>query len=166
MFNIAKPFAAVVLSASILCATPGFSAGIGGNSSFSTYDMVTENLAVPVNHKKHKRRSPKTGEVIAGAILLGILGVAAANSNNHNHGRYTTAQERRMKAANKACRQSARKWFRKRFPAKPQVNTLHLTFNGNNRYSVDGIVSNRNDRNKHRFHCNTRNGNVRKFSVN
>lgn len=166
MFNIAKPFAAVVLSASILCATPGFSAGIGGNSSFSTYDMVTENLAVPVKHKKHKRRNPKTGEVIAGAILLGILGVAAAaNSNSHYSDHYTTAQERRMKAANKACRKSARKWFRKRFPAKPQVNTLHLTFNGKNRYSVDGIVSNRNDRNRHRFHCKTRNGNVRKFSV-
>lgn len=163
MFNIAKPFAAVVLSASILCATPGFSAGIGGNSSFSTYDMVTENLAVPVKHKKHKRRNPKAGEVIAGAILLGILGVAAAA--NSNNGQYTTAQERRMKAANKACHASARKWFRKRFPAKPRVNTLHLTFNGNNRYSVDGIVSNRNDRNGHRFHCNTRNGNVRKFSV-
>lgn len=166
MFNIAKPFAAVLLSASVLFTTPGFSAGIGGNSSFGAYDMVTENLAVPVKHKKHRRRNPKNGEVIAGAILLGILGLAAAaNSGSHNSSQYTTSQERRMKAANKACQKSARKWFRKRFPNKPRVNTHHLTFNGKNRYSVDGVVSNRNNRNKHRFHCNTRNGNVRKFSA-
>lgn len=166
MFNIAKPFAAAILSVSVLCATPGFSAGIGGASNFGNQNTTADNLAIPVKHKKHRRRNPKTGEVIAGAILLGVLGaVAASNSGNHYNGHYTKSHENKVKAATKACRKSARKWFRNRFSKKPSVSTRHVTYNGKNRYRVDGVVSNKNNRNKHRFHCNTRNGNVRKFSA-
>lgn len=167
MINIPKSFATVVLSASILCATPGFSAGIGGVAALNGHNVATDNLATTVKHKRHRRRDLKPGEVIAGAILLGILGAAAASSSgSHYNGQYTTAHENRVKVATKACQRSARSWFRKRFPNRPRVNTLHVTYNGKNRYRVDGVVSNRNNRNKHRFHCNTRNGNVRNFSAN
>lgn len=167
MFKIARPIAAVVVSASMLLSTPGFSAGIGGISTFGERNVAPQNLTVPIHHKRHKRRNPKPGEVIAGAILLGILGVAVASgSRNHYNDQYTTAHENRVKAATKACRKSARKWFRKKFHKKPRVNTLHVTYKGKKRYDVDGIVSNRNDRNRYRFHCKTRKGKVRKFRVN
>ncbi len=166
MFNITKPYAAIILSASVLLTTPGFSAGIGGPSSYGASNIGQENLVLPVKQKRNKRRDLKPGEVIAGAVLLGILGAAvASSSSNHNDRQYSRAHENRVKAATRACNKSARKWFRNKFPAKPRVNTKHVTYDGKNRYSVNGVVSNRNNRNKHRFYCSTRNGNVRKFSV-
>jgi len=166
MFNIAKPIAAIFLSASVLCTTPGFSAGIGGPASYGASHIGTENLVLPVKQKRHERRDLKPGEVIAGAILFGILGAAVASgAGNRNDRRYSREHENGVKAATKACNRSARKWFRNKFPAKPRVNAKNVTYDGKNRYSVNGVVSNRNNRNKHRFYCSTRNGNVRKFSV-
>lgn len=49
---------------------------------------VGSGLIQQIKHKRHKRREPKAGEVIAGAILLGVLGAAAASADDNHYNDY------------------------------------------------------------------------------
>ena len=164
MLKLREVVATGAVTALLVMSTPNLARSIAGLSAPPSAP-VRVSIVEPVKHKNYKRRDPETGEVIAGIILLGILGIAAANSDDHYDDYYTETHKNWMRTAARSCRQAARRWFRNRYPAKAQVNVKHMTYRGNARYHVDGVVSNRNNRNRHRFVCNTRYGSVIKFHV-
>ena len=64
------------------------SAGAGSARGSQMSFAVGSGLIQQIKHKRHKRREPKAGEVIAGAILLGVLGAAAASADDNHYNDY------------------------------------------------------------------------------
>jgi len=123
--------------------------------------------AVAVKHRKYRRREPKAGEVIAGAILLGVLGVAAASSGNYHYDdHYHTTHENYIRSSVRNCRRAARQRYRL-IVGRGQIDatTRHVTYLGRNRYEVRGRVSRKNGTRSRHFVCRARVGQVRRLDI-
>lgn len=119
-----------------------------------------------VDHKRHKRRNPNSGEVIAGAVLLGILGVAAAaSSDNHYNNHYHGNHEGNIRTSDRNCRSAARQRYRRDVGGRVRAETRHVTYRGGNRYEITGRVRRTDGSRFRRFVCITRVGQVRRLNI-
>jgi hypothetical protein len=140
-----------------------------GSISLPSVAAVAEfdSPAVAVKHRKYKRREPKAGEVIAGAILLGVLGAAAASSGNYHYDdHYHTTHENYIRSSVRNCRRAARQRYRHVIGrGRIDATTRHVTYLGRNRYEVRGRVSRENGAHSRRFVCQARVGQVRRLDI-
>ena len=142
------------------------SAGAGSVRGTQTSFADGNGVIQQVKHKRHKRREPKAGEVIAGAILLGVLGVAVASADdNHYDDYYHSYHENYIRASDRNCRQTARRRYRSVARGPVRAETRHITYLGGNRYEVTGRVRQTDGGRSRRFVCRTRVGQVRRLDT-